>query len=182
MRSVALSLALALTTAAPALAQDESASPTGADEYIQRVQEGIALLVSGDAGGSMSVFRDAIAMDQGRAEGLFYLACANRMASNYQDAVRGFERAADVASEPRWRARALQAVAQTLERMHGRLADARTAWQAYVSFADANAAVAHPGMGRARIQAIDMMQEQERAYVAVRERIAERERVNAESN
>lgn len=177
MRAALLSLGLSLAVAGPASAQDAP----GADAYTQRVQQGIALLVSGDAGGSMSVFRQAIASDGNRPEAIFYLACANRMAGNLQDAVTGFERAADMAdSQPRWRARALEGVAMTLERMHGQLEQARAAWQAYVQFADTNAAIAHPQMGRARIQAIDVMVEQERAYVSVRERIAARERENAQ--
>ncbi len=179
MRSLGLALALLLALAPPAAAQE--AAP-GADAYTQRVQQGIALLVSGDTGGSMGVFRQAIQSDGNRPEAIYYLACANRMTGNLQDAVTGFERAADVAEgQPRWRARALAGVAMTLERMHGRTEDARAAWQAYVQFADANAAVAHPQLGRARIQAVDMMAEQERAYVAVRERIEARERENASS-
>lgn len=174
-----LAFAIALTAASPALAQE--AAP-GADAYTRRVQEGIALLLSGDSGGSMGIFRQAIQADGNRPQAIYYLACANRITGNLDDAVTGFERAADVADEdPRWRARALEAVAMTLERIHGRLEQARAAWQAYVQFADANAAVAHPQLGRARIQAIDLMGEQERAYVEVRERIEARERANAAS-
>jgi len=185
MRFATLSLVLSLAFVSPALAQDTDGdnSTPGADEYTQRVQDGIALLVSGDSSGAQSAFRDAIQMDGNRPQGPYYLAASNRMSGNFQDAVTGFERAADVAeNEPRWRARALQGVAETLERMDGRLEDARTAWQAYVRFADSNTTVAFSAMGRARVQAIDVMVEQERAYPAVRQRIAERERIARESN
>ncbi len=181
MRAATLSLVLSLAFVPPALAQDEEeASTPGADEYTQRVQAGIQLLVSGDSAGAMNAFRDAVGIDGNRPQAPYYLAAANRISGNLQDAVTGFERAADLASsDPRWRGRAMQAVAQTLERMDGRLEEARTAWQAYVRFADTNAAVTRPQLGRARIQAIDIMVEQERAYVSVRQRIAERERENA---
>jgi len=119
---------------------------------------------------------DGPGRDPARPQALFYLATANRMAGSLQEAITGFERAADNAEDlPRWRARALQAVAETLERMDGQLEPARQAWQAYVRFADSHQAVAFPQIGRARIQAIDVVIEQERAYVEVRQRIAERE-------
>ena len=175
MRAV-LVASLVLALSAPAVAQERPA----ASEYVQRVQQGIALLTAGDAGGSINVFRQAVQLDGNRPEAIYYLACANRLTGSLDEAVRGFERAADVAeTEPRWRARALQGISETLERMHGRVEDARRAWQAYVQFADRNATVAHPQLGRARIQAIDMMAEQERVYVEVRARIAARERENA---
>jgi len=181
MRSLTRALvALSLVVAAPAAAQEAEpppeAAPAGADAYTQQVQEGIALLVAGDSQGAMAAFRRAASTDPARPQAPFYLASANRMAGNFQEAITGFERAADNAEDlPRWRARALQAVAETLERMDGQLEPAREAWQAYVRFADSHQAVAFPQIGRARIQAIDVVIEQERAYVEVRRRIAERE-------
>lgn len=167
---------LAFSLASPAFAQEEAATP-GADEYTQRVQAGIALVVAGDPTGAMAAFRDAIGLDATRPQAPYYLAAANRVAGNLEEALTGFQRAAELAEQsPRWRGRALQAVAATLERISGRIEDARTAWQAYVRFADSNATVTHPQLGRARIQALDVMNEQEQAYVAVRERIAQRER------
>lgn len=154
----------------------------GADEYTQRVQTGIAALVAGDTGGARSAFTDAIGMDGNRPMAPYYLAAANRMSGNLEDALSGFRRAAELAGEhPRWKGRALQGVAETLERIGGRLEDVRTAWQEYVSFADANVAVTFPQMGRARVSAVNLVIEQENAYVAVRERIAARERENAQS-
>jgi len=183
MRSLTWALvAISLVLAAPAAAQEEAAAPdgeaapTGADAYTTQVQAGIALLVAGDSQGAMAAFRQAMSSEPARPQAIFYLATANRMAGSFQEAITGFERAADNAEDlPRWRARALQAVAETLERMEGQLEPARQAWQAYVRFADAHQAVAFPQIGRARIQAIDVVIEQERAYVEVRRRIAERE-------
>ena len=136
--------------------------------------------MAGDNGGARSAFTDAIAMDGSRPMAPYYLAAANRLAGNLEDALSGFRRAAELGGEhPRWKGRALQGVAETLERMEGRLEEARTAWQEYVRFADSNATVTFPQMGRARVSAIDQVLEQENAYQRVRERIAERERENA---
>lgn len=172
---------VALLLLVPALASAQNASPParpGADEYTRRVRSGVEQLAHGDSAGAMETFRQAIALDGSRPEAPYYLATAQRMSGQLDDALSGFQAAAalaQAASLPRWRARALSAAAFTLERMQGRIEDARTAWQAYSSFADANPTLADPQLGRARVQAIDMMNEQENAYVAVRQRIAERE-------
>jgi hypothetical protein len=52
---------------------------------------------------------------------------------------------------------------------------ARAAWEEYVRFAEASPTIADAQLGRARIQAIDIVNEQEQAYVNVRQRIADRE-------
>ena len=200
MRTVCLMItALSLTTA-PALAQDpaqdaaqeaaqsaggeETVARPGADAYTQRTQAGIALLTGGDTHGAMGAFREAIEMDGARPMAAYYLAAAQRMSGNLDEALAGFRRAAELAQSAdaaRWQARALQGVADTLERMEGRIADARTAWEAYIAFADSHQTVAFPQMGRAHLAAIDRMLEQEGAYGDVRERIAARERELAEA-
>jgi len=175
--------ALLMLASVPALAQEAADAPApGADEYTQRVQQGIALQVAGDSSGAQEAFRSAVGIDSARAPAVYYLAASNRMAGNLEDALAGFRQAAEKAAasdEPRWQARSLQGVASTLEQIDGRLADAYEAWQAYVQFADAHQTVAHPQLGRARMQAYNVMYEQELAFVSVRERIAQRERENA---
>ncbi len=165
-----------------AQAPSEAASPPGADEYTRLISEGVSLMVSGDTDGGFDRFRRALSSDGARPQAPYYIAVLNRAGGNLEEAVSGFQRTAELAeraNEPRWQARALQGAAFTLERMEGRIEEARTAWQTYVRFADAHTTVSHPQLGRARIQAIDMVIEQERVYVDVRERIAERERENA---
>lgn len=150
----------------------------GADEYTQRVQQGIARITSGDAAGASEAFREAVEMDRARPAAVYYLAAVQRMGGNLQEALTGFQAAVGVArtaNDPRWIARALQGVAETLERMEGRTEEALAAWQEYVRHADAAQAVSDPQLGRARIQAVNVMMEQERVYVQVRQRIAERE-------
>lgn len=177
-------LASSLLVASPAFAQEAAAPRPGADQYTQRVQAGIQLLTSGDTNGAMAAFRQAVQLDGARPIAPYYLAAANRMSGHMDEALTGFRRAAELAqsaNQPRWRGRALQAIADTLERIGGRLEETRNAWQEYVRFADGNQAVTFPQLGRARVQAVNIVTEQETAYVAVRERIAARERENAET-
>jgi tetratricopeptide (TPR) repeat protein len=183
MRTLSTIAALTcLLTASPGFAQEAAPRP-GADEYTQRVQAGIQLLTSGDTNGAMAAFREAVQLDGARPMAPYYLAAANRMSGHMDEALTGFRRAAELAqsaTQPRWQGRALQAIADTLERIGGRLEETRNAWQEYVRFADANQAVTFPQLGRARVQAVNIVTEQEAAYVAVRERIAAREREHAE--
>ena len=179
MRTWLLIALLALPSAA--LAQETAggeAPRPGADAYTQRTQAGIALLTGGDTPGALAAFREAIEMDGGRPMAPYYVAAAQRMSGELNAALTGFQQAAalaEAANAPRWRARALQGVADTLERMEGRIQYARSACQAYIAFADANQAVAFPQMGRAHLAAIDRVLEQEGAYGDVRERFAARE-------
>lgn len=171
--------AAALLMLAPALASAQApAERPSADAYTQEVQRGIEQLAGGDTAGATSTFRQALAREARRPEAQFYLATVLRMTGDLEGAVRGFQQSAalaQAASLPRWQARALHGVASTLERITGRIEEARAAWQAYSTFADANPTVAGAQLGRARVQAIDLMNEQEQAYVQVRRRIAERE-------
>lgn len=179
--AVFASLLLALP--ATSFAQEEGAEERpGADEYLTLVAQGVARMTEGDSNGAIDLFRQALSNDGARPHATYYMAVADRVGGDFDAAVSGFQRAAELAmraDEPRWQARALQGVASTYERMEGRLEDARSAWQAYVTFADAHPTISFPMMGRARIQAIDMLTEQENVYGSVRERIAEREREQA---
>lgn len=175
---------LAFLFASTALAQQRPAPQErpGADEYTQRVRAGIEQLMGGNGDQALATFREALAMTPARPEAQYYIGEASRMAGSFEDAVNAFRQAAALAqsaNEPRWQARALHGVASTLERMEGRLEEARTAWQEYTRFADSHSTVSDPSIGRARIQAIDMMNEQEQVYVQVRQRIEERERERA---
>lgn len=169
-----------LLVGAPVLAQAPAAqvSPPSADEYTRRVRAAIEQVAGGDLSGGTAALRSAIELDPARPEAHVYLATALRMAGELEGALATFRRAAELAQAPaqgRWRGRALAGAASTLERMPNRVEEARTAWQEYTRFADANQAVADPQVGRARVQAIDIMNEQEQVYANVRQRIAERE-------
>ncbi len=166
---------------APVLAQapaEPAPPPPSADVYTQQVRAAIEQITGGDLEGGTSALRSAIELDPSRPEGPVYLATALRMAGDLEPAIVTFRQAAALAQGPnqaRWRGRALAGLAFTLERIPERIEEARAAWQEYTRFADANQAVADPQLGRARVQAIDIMNEQEQVYAGVRQRIAERE-------
>ncbi len=182
-----------LLFACPVLAHGQDAQPSqdqqqngdeptpGADAYTQRVRAGITQLTGGDTAGAIATFQEAVQLDGSRPDAPYYIATAQRMNGDLEAALTGFRQAASLAQAanlPRWRGRALSAVGFTLERMEGRIEDARTAWQAYSQFADTAPTQADPQLGRARVQAIDIMNEQEHAYVDVRQRIADREELH----
>jgi tetratricopeptide (TPR) repeat protein len=179
----AFTFAFVCSIASSAIAQTQTPEQRqAANEYALRVRSGVEQLMGGDTERSIQTFREAIEMDGARPEAQYFIACAHRMSGRLEEAVTSFQQTAALAqsaNQPRWRMRALHGIASTLERMPGRVEDARTAWQEYSRFADANQTVADPQLGRARIQAIDMMNEQEQVYVQVRQRIAEREQERA---
>lgn len=181
-RFAALALLLALTLpVAPALAQRASpASP----EYLAQLGRGLVAMSAGDRVGAMTAFQMALQLDAARPEAVCHLAELARMNDDLPRALEGYRacaRAGRNAGEPSWIARGLHGAASTLERMPDRLAEARTAWQDYVSFADGAAAVASPAVGRARMAAIDAIVELDRVSAEVRERAEERARQAAAS-
>ncbi len=178
MRSIMRRLLTLAVMLVPAMVSAQQASRPAADEYTRRVQSGIGLLVGGDRAGAIEAFVEASMLEASRPEAHYFIGEAKRAAGDLEAALAAFTTAAERAQSanvPLWRARALHGIASTLERMDGRIEQARTAWQAYATFADANRALADPQIGRTRIQAIDRMNEQERVYAQVRQRIAERE-------
>lgn len=187
MRSVQLTLigaALAALALCPSITSAQAATPPAAAAPSASAQYGVALgrgmsaMAAGDRAGAASAVREAVQLNPSRADAVCLLAEVQRAGGELPAALEGFTacaRVAQASSDARWTARGLHGVASTLELMDGRLEDARTAWQAYVRFADSATSHATPQVGRARIQAIDVVTEQERVYVEVRARIAARE-------
>jgi hypothetical protein len=103
-------------------------------------------------------------------------------AIRYRDfALEWVQRFKDRDRGARFFSRALHGVASTYERMPDHLTDARTAWMEYTHFADGAARVAPGTIGRERVSTIDVAGEQERVYVDVRARIADRQRIAREA-
>lgn len=183
MRSLLISM-LVLLLPSWASAQEQAATePPTTPPYMTKVQNGLRLAVARDFDGAMASLREAVQLDASKPAAHYYVGEVERMRGNLTEALEAFRTAArnaQTANDPAWQARALQAVAETLERQDGQLEAARAAWTEHARFADANRNAASPEIARARIQAIDVVNEQEQAYVAVRERIAARERENAQ--
>lgn len=155
-------------------------APQPSSPYGEKIHEGIGRLMQSDAAGAQQSFRDAIAIEGTSAEAFVLLGEAQRVAGALGLAVESFRSAArfsegDSGDTPRWHARALQGVAETLERDPAHLIDAREAWQAYVAFAQTHTGVANPDLGQARAQAAETYTQLDQAYEPVRQRIAQRE-------
>jgi TolA-binding protein len=191
-------LVAALLAASPALAQNrrgqpQATPPAQADQadapeapstspYVQKVANGIRLATSRDLDGAMSALREAIQEEPSSGMAYYYLGEVQRMREDMESALQSFDRCTSFAgaqNDALYQGRCIRAKADTLERMNGRRDDARAAWNDYVHFADGHRQVSSPEVGRARMQAIDQQLEQARAYIEVRQRIAERERENA---
>lgn len=153
--------------------EEPSATP-----YVRQVQAGMELLLRGDQAGALELFAGLAAEHPRHPEGSFYQGVAHRMAGRPEEALEAFRlcAGANPREQPRWTARALFAIADTLEQLDGRLAEAKNAWNAYAEFADRNLSVADPTIGRSRLQMIDRALALESSYQSVRQRIAERER------
>lgn len=109
---------------------------------------------------------------------LGYVAQAQGQAATALGAFREAARVAQAQGDDRNRARALAAIANVNE-AQGRWDDARNTWSEYSTFADAHAQETYPAVGRARSEAIGRRGTLETEYAPVRERIAERQRINA---
>ena len=180
-------LALLLTlTALPALAAAQAAAPAapttprGTPPYATQCANGLRLLMARDFDGALAAFRQATSIAGSDPIAFYYMGETQRVRGNLPDALEMFRTAARLAgTDARWQARAMQGIAETLERTEGKRNEARTAWTEYVRFVDQNQGVGYPDLGRARIQALDAMRELDETYADVRERIATRARLNA---
>jgi hypothetical protein len=178
---VSLALFTAPVIVSRASAQDAPAA-TGTTPYAEACADGLGKLRAGDTDGAVAALRRAVQLEQGRPLGFYYLGEALRVKRNYADSLEMFRtasRLARAAGDTRLEARALQGVADTLERIEGKRNEARAAWAEYLVFANANSEVAFPALANARIQALDTVRELDETYADVRERIAIRARENA---
>lgn len=181
VRGSVLALVL-LVLPSSALAQGVPESEQTPDMiYAAALGRGLTAVRSGDRGGAIAAFRDAVQLQPARPDAVCFLAESQRASGDLAAALEGFQACARVARSwshhdaQRWTARALHGIASTLERMGPeRQAEARTAWQEYVRFADGAAQVSSPAIGRARVTAIDQVAELERVTAEVRQRIAAR--------
>jgi hypothetical protein len=150
--------------------------------YESRVRQAAVQVATGDRAAGLALLRTAVADSPSRPDAICYLAEAYRVSGDFVAALDNFEaclRVARTAGNAAFTARAMHGVASTFERMPEHLADARAAWLEYARFADGATSVASAQIGRERVTAVDVVTEQERVYVEVRQRIAERERVAA---
>lgn len=183
MKRVALAVALAL--AFPAVALSAPSTPAEADRhdpdnvtaisvYMETLVEGSRKLAAKDTTAAIDQFKKAIALAPKHPLGHLWLGAAYLAADNLAEAEAAFTAAAARRDpkDPRIQARALFAVADVLERQK-KWPEAKAAWQAYAEHAKKlGDAGVHPESAAARLEVIEKTLEREKAYAAVRERIA----------
>jgi tetratricopeptide (TPR) repeat protein len=180
--------ALAMS-AAPALAQgtaggtkknggnssDSSGSSDKGPSFKGAVTDGATKYAARDFAGAIASFQNAIEADPKNPLGHYFLGEAQIAAGNLTEAEAAWNRASLEAAEkdPALRAKILFVLADLKERQH-KWDDARAAWQVYLDWAtkypNANA---FSGSAQSRQQMIDAMQKQDKAYIVVRQRIAD---------
>ena len=176
---------LGFATVAAAQAPPSDGEPPAATPYITKVQNGIRLAVARDFDGALASLREAVQLNSAQPEAFYYMGEAQRMAGNLSEALEAFRTSARLASQmgnALFEGRALQGVAETLERTLDKRSEAREAWNGVFRHGEITGNNAMKEIARARSQALDRATEQDEVYVAVRERIAERERVNAQGS
>lgn len=187
MSRIVLALALGILAPAVAAAQPRTgrgAATAGASAYRAAVNNGMHLAVTQDYDGALTALRQAVSLDAQNPEPHVYIGEVLRMQNNMEQAIDAFRTAAQIAQSAgttadRWRGRALFNIAACLE-VTGELEQARAGWVEYNAFASSHGSVTFGASGRARLQALDARIEQERVYVDVRARIAERQRIQEE--
>ena len=148
---------------------------TALAEWMDRCIQGNAKFLAHDIPGSIDLYRQAIQLAPKRPLPRYLLGEAQLGAGNLPEADTALSEAEQASDDrdPDVRGKILFVLADLKER-EKKWDDARTAWKTYADYAakhaDAGMALATPP---ARIQAIDDMLKQDKAYEVVRQRIAE---------
>jgi tetratricopeptide (TPR) repeat protein len=157
------------------------ARPQGQDlmrQYQAKVGEAIRQAMATRHEEALATLEDAVSLDPSKPHAYYFRAEIERLRGNLQAAHTAFQECVRTAQnrDDAMHARCLQGIAETTERQEGALEQARQSWSQYSQLAQEQPDAASSALARARIQAIDTVTEQERVYVDVRRRIAERER------
>jgi tetratricopeptide (TPR) repeat protein len=170
---------------APALAQDKPAkvekaadrhdpdNVRGLSQYVEQINKGAAKYIAKDYNGALEVFRATIPLAPKNPLGHYVVAEVHIANGNLPEAEASLKQAEALTDDRNagLRAKVLFLGADIKERLK-KWDEAKAAWQAYVEYAQKHADVAFVTSGTSRIQAIDDMVKQEKAYEAVRQRIA----------
>jgi len=186
MKRLGLALAIVVALPAAALSAPKQAAPpaeakhdpdnvTAISQWMEAVAQGVEKYKAKDYPAAIDLFKKANQMSPKNALPLYLLGEAQLAANNLTEAEAAFKAARENtdAKNPLLRAHVLFAVADCLER-EKKWEDAKTAWQEYAGHAAKMGpdAGAYPGTSTSRVDAIQKTLEREKAYVAVRERIA----------
>ena len=185
MRRPASFVALALLCS-PALSHAQPRRDEEAIQYNRAIQRGHDGAKRADWQAAADGYGEAASIRPRSGEPVLYQAMLARARGDLPAALTKFRDAARLAQatgadEDGTQAKALLGIAMVLEAQR-QLADARAAFQLYVTFAESHGSTpAFAAVGRARVQTLDRVDELDQAYREVRERIASRERENRHS-
>jgi len=148
---------------------------TALAEWMEKCIQGNAKFISHDVPGAIDLYRQAIQLAPKRPLPHYLLGEAQLGAGNLdaaEAAIKDAEQASDD-RDPDVRAKILFVLADLRERQK-KWDDAKAAWKVYADYAEKHAdAGMAPPTPVARIQAIDDMLKQDKAYEVVRQRIAD---------
>jgi tetratricopeptide (TPR) repeat protein len=145
---------------------------TGLSEAVEIVSKGNEKFVNKDVQGAIDAYRRAIQLAPKNPLGHYMLGVGLLAAGNAQEAEISFKQAVDVGeSAPGIKARALFALADLKERQK-KWEEAKSAWQAYADYVSKHADAGYADTASTKLQSLDDMLKQDKAYDVVRERIA----------
>lgn len=128
--------------------------------------------VAKDIQGAVDQYRRAIQLAPKNPIGHYMLGVGLMTLGNTQEAELSFKQAVTVGdTSPPIKARALFALADLKERQK-KWEDAKTAWQAYADYVTKHAAAGSLLSATTKLEALDEMLKQDKAYEVVRDRIA----------
>ncbi|WP_437811279.1 tetratricopeptide repeat protein [Sorangium sp. So ce1078] len=191
--AVIASLALAVVvSAAPVAAQQSPAAPEaapaaaapprkdangrgGVTPYTEQIMKGQASFVARDIPGAIAAFQEAIKLDPSKMLGFYRLGEAMLESGNAAEAETAWTTALGKKGPDELQAKVLFCLADLRERQKNWQA-AREAWGAYGAFLTSNPkAGGYPATPTERQKQIDRRVKDEKDYVAVKERIVQRE-------
>jgi tetratricopeptide (TPR) repeat protein len=143
-------------------------------EYVKLCEAGNAKYAGRDFAGAIEQYRKAIELTPKHALAFYFMGEAQLASGNLTEADAAWTRASLESNEqdPALRARVLFVVADLRER-EKRWDDAKAAWQVYLDWATKYpTSNAFASTAQSRLQVIDTMLKQDKAYDVVRERIA----------
>jgi tetratricopeptide (TPR) repeat protein len=147
---------------------------TAISQYMETIVLGTSLFVAKDYTAAIDTFKKAAQLSPKHPLAHYLLAEAYLQANNVGEAEAAITSAAegsDPKKAPALRSRVLFLVADIQERQK-KWEQAKVAWQAYADHAAKFADAGFPQTGAERLNAIQKVLDKEKAYVAVRERIA----------
>ncbi len=179
VRSIALCLGL-VALGSPAFAQNRD--DTAAVQYGAAIARGHGAVMGRDYAGALAAYREAANLQANKGAAHYYIACVLRMQNDVAGAIAAFETAARLAASGEDDIRARAQMNLSFLREKEQRDQARRGWGEYVQFCDGHAQTpTYPNTARGRIEAIDKVEQVDREYAPVRERIANRVRENAAS-